>query len=95
MKKLYQRGFSSVEMVVVIVIVAALVAVGYVVYQRAHKDDSKTPTAAEQTTSSNTPSSPAVDKTSDLDSASKALDDTNLDAGASDNNTIDKDLNSF
>ena len=94
MKKLYQRGFSAVEMVVVVVIVAALVAIGYVVYQRMNNND-KSPTAAEQTTSSKTPSSPSVDKASDLDSASKALDDTNLDAGASDNSAIDKDLNSF
>ncbi len=95
MKKFKQAGFSAVEAVIIVLVVAAIAGIGYVVFNRVSNKD----TGANQTTSSSTdtttPEAPAVNNTTDLDSASKALDDTNVDAAASDSTALDSELSQF
>lgn len=86
-----QRGFSAVEVVIALVVVAAIGATGYLAYGRM-KDASKTPTASEQVQKSSAPAAPAVSNANDLDKASKALDDTNVDASSADSAALDTEL---
>ena len=90
----HQRGFSAIEVVIAVVVVAALAATGYLAYGRM-KDASQTPTASEQIQKGNAPIAPKVSNTSDLDTASKTLDNTNLDATLSDTADLDTELNNF
>jgi predicted negative regulator of RcsB-dependent stress response len=92
----HQRAFSTAEALIVIVILAVVSLVGFFVYDRARQNDTaKTPTAAEQAAGTNTPASPEVTETSDLDSAQQALDGTNLDAGTTDLKQLDTELSAF
>ena len=89
-----QYGFSVVEAVIAVLVVAAIGVTGYLAYNRM-KDSSKTPTASEQTENATAPSAPSVGSAKDLDSASKALDNTNLDASASDTAQLDSETSNF
>lgn len=89
-----QRGFSVIEVTIAVFVVAAIGATGYLAYDRM-KDADKTPTATEQTENANTPTAPAVNDSKDLDEASKALDETNLDASLSDSAELDTEASNF
>jgi prepilin-type N-terminal cleavage/methylation domain-containing protein len=89
-----QRGFSAVEVVIAVVVVAAIAGTGYLAYSRM-QDSNKTPTASEQTTGGTTPSAPEVNDDSDLDAASKALDETNVDASTTDSSELDTEVSNF
>jgi prepilin-type N-terminal cleavage/methylation domain-containing protein len=93
MKKL-QHGFSAVEVVIAIFVVAAIGATGYLAFGRM-KDASKAPSASEQVQEGTTPAAPAVDDQSDLDAAAKTLDETNLEASTADSAALDTELSSF
>ena len=85
-----ESGFSVVEFVLVLVFLAGIVGVGYWVM---HRNDNKQPAAV--TSNSSTPTAPTVQKTSDLDSASQTLDQTNVDAATSDSSQLDSLANGF
>ena len=89
-----QRGFSAVEVVIAVVVVGAIAATGYLAYGRM-KTASKTPTASDQAQQATTPTAPAISSTKDLDSSSKVLDNTNLDATATDTSDLDAETANF
>ena len=76
------------------VVVVAIGATGYLAYNRM-QSAGKTPTASEQAQKATTPSAPEVTGSKDLDKASKALDETNLDASTTDTTELDTEVNSF
>lgn len=86
-----RRGFSAVEAIIAIFVVGAIGVTGYLAYDRM-KDANKTPTASEQTVSGTAPSAPEVSTSKDLDAATKALDDTNIDATAEDSADLDSEM---
>lgn len=75
-----QAGFAALEISVVVILVAAIAIVGFVVW-RQQRDGAQPPTPATEA-STNVPAAPAVDNTGDLDAAVQTLDQTNIDAGA-------------
>lgn len=89
-----QRGFSAVEVILAVVIVAAIGATGYLAYDRM-KDANNTPSASQQAEDGTAPAAPSVSDTNDLDKAAKTLDETNLDASVSDSAELDSELQNF
>ncbi len=89
-----QRGFSAVEIVIAVFVVAAIGVTGYMAYSRM-KDANKTPSASDQTKQAVTPAAPTISDSKDLDAADTALDETNLDASTTDETDLDAELNSF
>ncbi len=89
-----QQGFSAVEAVIIVLVIAAIGVVGYTVYNRKHNAKAE-PSASQQRVNGTTPVAPAIEDTSDLDSATKTLDDTNIDATASDSRQLDSEINRF
>ena len=89
-----ERGFSLVEAVIAVAVVVAIGATGYLAYNRM-KDTSKAPTASDQATNGIAPTAPKVSDSKDLDTATKTLDNTNVDASASDAADLDTELNNF
>lgn len=71
-----QSGFSAVEIIIVIVIVAVMGFLGYTFYNNYTDKAAKDTTAAEVETKE----APTITTSSDLDKASTAMDDSNLDA---------------
>lgn len=90
MRRTNQNGFSIVEVLLVLVVVAVLGFVGYKVYSRQH--DSSATTASSQSTGSATAndvaSAPDVKSTSDLDKAATTLDQTDPAASNSDSSQL-------
>lgn len=93
MRSLRERGFAAVELVILLVLAAAIIGVGYVVYSRGQT--SGEPSAQQQIDDADTPAAPTINDTSDLDAATKALDDTNLDASTSDSAALDAQTSAF
>lgn len=95
MKKLSLRssqGFSAIEAIIIIVIVAAIVAIGYVVFNRVNDNKEQT---TSQTTGTDTPAAPDINNSSDLDEADTTLDSTDVDAATSDSSELDTELSEF
>lgn len=97
MKK--QSGFAVVELVVVLVLVAAVVGVGYFVW---HEQNKKNPVATTTTSSTgyqspatSVPAAPQVTKASDLNSAMQALNQTDVTAGNTDSNQLSTQAAAF
>ena len=95
MNRRNQRGFSAVEAVIIVFVVLALGIAGWFVFTRMQHKQSGAPTTTEQTTDATTPATPTIQDASDLDSATKALDDTNVDATTDDSAALDAELNRF
>ena len=89
-----QQGFSAVEVVIAFLVVAAIGVTGYLAYDRM-QETSKSPSASDQAEKGVAPPAPNIGDTQDLDDAAKALDDTNLDASASDTTALDTELRNF
>ncbi len=89
-----ERGFSVIEGIIAVVVVAAIGVTGYFAYNRM-QSASKTPSASDQAQKAVTPTAPSVSKSTDLDKASQALDQTNVDASTTDATELDTQLNSF
>ena len=95
MSQTRQHGFSAIEVVIAVVVVAAIGATGYLAFSRM-RDAGKSPSAADQVEQASAPTAPAtISSTGDLDKSAKALDNTNLDASANDTADLDSELNSF
>lgn len=89
-----QRGFSAVEVVIAILVVAGIGVTGYLAYDRM-QETTKSPSPSDQADKGVAPPAPEIGDTKDLDDATKALDDTNLDAGTSDTTALDTELRNF
>jgi len=91
-----EKGFSAVEGVIVLVVVLVVGFAGFMLVKHPKGNDtaSNADTAA-TSTDSDVPAAPAVTKTSDLDTAVKILDNTNLDAAATDTADLDTQLSGF
>jgi len=89
-----QSGFSVVELVVVLVIVALLGAAGYVVYNR-HANSKPAATAASQSATANdVPTAPEVNSSSELDQEQSVLDQTDI-SSSNDTAQLNSQLQSF
>jgi type II secretory pathway pseudopilin PulG len=93
MNRLRERGFTVVEGLLVILLIAAVVAASWFVASRLQKEDEKSLNATQQST--DTTKTPAINETEDLDTASQALDYTNLDTDAADSRELDGELSAF
>lgn len=71
-----QSGFSPVELVIVIAIVAVLGFVGYSVYDRQSSKTADVTGTSQSATASDVAPAPAVSSTSSLDEAAATLDQT-------------------
>ena len=87
-------GFSAVEVIIAIFVVAAIGVTGYLAYSRM-KEASQTPSATEQADKATTPSAPTINGNDDLDAAAQALDNTNLDASLTDTTQLDSQASTF
>jgi len=98
MRQRKQAGFTVVEALIIIFIVGALLGVGIWVVKNQSDNKEKT-TDTSQTNqgdeSTEAPSAPTVENNADLTEAEKALDDSNLDAGTSDNSQLDSQTSDF
>ena len=96
-----QAGFSPVELIIVLVVVAALGFVGYSVYNRqqdqsASNSGTSQQAADEPATANDVKSAPTISSTGDLDKANTVLDQT--DPGGSNNtdaSQLDSELATF
>ncbi len=94
MKSLRQHGFTAIEAIIIVVVLAGLAGVGYVFISMYHK--ATTPVASVTTTNGSTsqtasvsvPSAPQVKSSSDLNSALSTLNQVDLDAGLSDSSQL-------
>jgi prepilin-type N-terminal cleavage/methylation domain-containing protein len=91
MKYSKQNGFSIVETLIVLLVIAVLGFVGYKVYSRQH-DNKATTTASSQPASSATANdvakAPDIKTTGDLDKAAATLDQTDPAASNSDSSQL-------
>jgi hypothetical protein len=97
MKRIREAGFAVVELVIVLLILAALVGGGYWVYKQRSddKDYKNTTNTTQEADDTDTATAPQVNDTDDLQPAEKALDDTNLDASTEDGAELDSQTSSF
>ena len=87
-----QSGFSAVEIAIVVAVVVVIGALGYVFYNNYQKQQTK----ANESSQAADSEAPAITSTSDLDTASKTIDDSDLESSSSEDlSNIDKDLNAF
>lgn len=94
MSSIRERGFSAVELIIGLFVIAAIVGVGWLAYDRM-KDDKKNDTATTTQETSDETTAPAVNSTEDLDKATKTLDDTDLDTSTSDSTELDTQTSAF
>lgn len=93
-----QSGFSTVELVILLVVFGLIGFVGYTVYnQNKSTDNNQTSNSTSQgATANDVKAAPAVTSTDDLDRAATALDQTDPDGSSSgDSSQLDVELNSF
>jgi Tfp pilus assembly protein PilV len=90
-----QLGFSAVELLIILVVVALLGFAGYVVYNRMQNNKAaSSSTTSQSTSSSDVKSAPAINSASDLDKASNILDQTDPNPSG-DSATLDTQLSAF
>jgi len=90
--KTRQAGFSTIEAIIIGVILIALIAIGVWVVKEQSKEDKPSYSSAE---SVDAPAVPQVDAQSDLEEVDKTLDSLNLEAGVSDNADLDTQSDAF
>ena len=92
MKRQTQSGFAAAELVLAVVLVAAIVGVGIFVWHEHNKSNS--PTTASTSSSgyvsptTSTPPAPQINKASDLNSAMNALNQTSVSSSNVDSNQL-------
>jgi prepilin-type N-terminal cleavage/methylation domain-containing protein len=100
----HQRGFSAVELVLAVAVLAVLGLVGYTVHNRQHKTTTAaiTPTSSQKAATpissqaSTISPAPTVNSTSDLDKASQTLDQNDPAAtNSSDSSQLDSQTNNL
>ena len=88
-----QTGFTVVEIAIAAAAVIIIGVLGYVFYNNYQNSQTK---ANEASQTADTSEAPAITNASDLDTAVKALDDSDLESNSSDDlSNIDKDLSAF
>ena len=96
MRYLQQKGFAVLEVIIVLIIVAAFAGTGYWVYKQRTSDNKQpTSTSLQDTTDEDAVSSttvPTVKDTADLQAAEAALDSTTLEQN---NEELDSQLSGF
>lgn len=97
-------GFGSIETLLVIIIAAALVSIGYFVWQhrQAHTvlqtqpaSAKSSPGPATRTGPSNVPAAPQVNNSSELNSALQALNQANISANNTDSGSLSSNTSGF
>ncbi len=88
-----QHGIAAVSGLIVVVLVAAIAGVGWYVYSNNAMNKSEDGTALQQTPVSNN-EAPEIKKASDIDKASEALDEQNIDKNL-DTSALDEDIDSL
>ena len=89
-----QAGFSIVEGLLLLIIVAALAGVGYFVYNQQQDKQAGVNQTSYVAKEDQVPEAPQVETAADLDNADKTIDQVNLDED-SENSELDRELNSF
>lgn len=99
MKKRTQIGFAAVELVIVVVLLAAIAGTGYYVLRNRSKSTpttaSNTSASTSQTSSAATPTAPQINSASDLNSAMQALNQTSVTAGSTDSSQLTTQSSGF
>jgi hypothetical protein len=87
-----QAGFSVVEIAIVAAVIVVIGALGYVFYNNYQKSQSK----AESSQTADASEAPAITTANDLDTASKTIDNSDLESNSADDlSNMDKDLSAF
>jgi len=90
--RLNQYGFSVVEAVIAVIVLAVVGFGGYVVYQSRQADNTKSSTSQQTATED----SPTVDSAADLDKVDATLDQTDPDgSNTNDLEQLDSQLDEF
>lgn len=84
------KGFSIIEIVIVIAVIGVIAALGYVYVNRPAQDNAST-----QGVSTAAPEAPQITTVKDLDVAASTVEEINLDTTESDLSAIDSELNQF
>ncbi len=84
MKNIRQAGFSVVEVVVVLTVLATVAALGYFAMNRMDTDTASTPSSTTTTQSSDDLAAPDIKTKSDLTDAQQTLDSDSADLDAAD-----------
>ncbi|HSX29607.1 MAG TPA: hypothetical protein VLE73_03545 [Candidatus Saccharimonadales bacterium] len=92
MNHIKQAGFSAVEALVILVVLAGLAGVGYVAVHRMQTPTADNAVSVNKSSTSSEPTAPAITTTSDLNQAQQVLDSSELDAADTD---LNAQLNSF
>lgn len=80
------RGFSSVEAVLIVMVILALVGVGFWVGRQSNDSDVPSLSSGE---SIDTPAAPEVKSVDDLEAVEQTLDKLNPEAGSADSDELD------
>jgi prepilin-type N-terminal cleavage/methylation domain-containing protein len=88
-----RSGFSVVEILIVVVVLGLVGFIGYVFYTK-QSNTTVNSTTNQSATAEDVPAAPGVTTTSDLEKASKMLDESDT-ASSSDSAELDSQLQSF
>lgn len=88
-----QHGMAALTGILVVILVAAIAGVGWYVYANNQANNTESGTVIDQVPVSND-EAPQIKKTADLDEASNALDDQNVDKNL-DTTALDEDIDSL
>ena len=90
-----QLGFSLVEGLIVIAVIALVAAVGYVAWNQFNNNNDQVITTSEQkAVAEDVPAAPEINETGDLDEANAALDSVEV-GGSDDSATLEREAESF
>lgn len=91
-----QKGFSIVEILLVVAVVGIIGFLGYTFYNNYQTETNKTSTAdsSQSATASDVATAPAVNSASDLDKAQAVLDQTNP-GSSTDASQLDSEVSNF
>lgn len=94
-----QRGFSAVELIFVVIVIALIGFLGYTFYENLPNDDggkATSDTTSQQPTVSDVETAPAISSPDDLDDALETLDETDvLDTNSADMEQLDSQALDF
>lgn len=91
MNRTHTKGFSVIEVGLVIAVVAIIGGLGFVFYNKWSANQSTTAQTTTTKPAQSTTAAPTISKTSDLNAASATLDSTDVTSSA-DTNALNSDL---
>ncbi len=98
MKKLNKSGFALFEAIIIVVIIVAIVAVGYLVIKGHKSSGSNTALnngSTYQSPTTSTPAAPQINSASDLNSAMSALNQAGISSNTTDSNQLSSQTSTF